>query len=345
MLPTPDGWDAFIQAHPHSHILQTSAWGRLKSDFGWRAEYVQAGQAGALVLFRRTRGLTLAYVPRGPVADWNDRPQLAQLLAKIDAVCRQNRAFCLKWEPDLPDDPGCARMLADLGFRPSPQTVQPRRSLMVDLAGSEADILGRMKQKTRYNIGLAGKKGVSAQPAAGAADLERFTQLMATTGARDGFGVHHPDYYRRALALFQPAGQCVLMLASYQGEALAGVMAFIQGETAWYLYGASSDRERNRMAPYLAQWEAMRWARDHGAANYDLWGVPDAGEAELEAGFEARHDGLWGVYRFKRGFGGRLVRTVGAWDRVYNPLLYAAYQAYLRMNRRRTALRDREAAT
>src|SRR5258706_31939 len=152
MLPTTAGWDAFIQAHPHSHILQTSAWGRLKSEFGWRAEFVPAGQAGALGAFPRVRGPTL----------------------------------------------------------------------------------GRMKQKTRYNIGLAGKKGVSAQPALGAADLERFTQLMATTGARDGFGVHHPDYYRRALALFQPAGQCVLVLAAYQGEALAGVMAFIQGDAAWY---------------------------------------------------------------------------------------------------------------
>ena len=336
MLPTAIGWDEFIQGHLESHLLQTTAWGRLKSDYGWRAEFVQTGQAGALVLFRRVRGLTLAYVPRGPVADWDNRAQLAELRAKIDAVCRQRGAFCLKWEPDLPDAPGCAQMLRELGFRPSSQTVQPRRSLMVDLAGSEADILGRMKQKTRYNIGLAGKKGISVGPAQGADDLERFTQLMATTGARDGFGVHQPDYYRRAYALFQPAGQCVLVLATYQGEALAGVMAFIHGPVAWYLYGASSDRERNRMAPYLAQWEAMRWAKSQGAASYDLWGVPDVDETELEAGFETRHDGLWGVYRFKRGFGGRLVRTVGAWDRVYNPVLYGAYQAYLRINRRRT---------
>ena len=134
-----------------------------------------------------------------------------------------------------------------------------------------------------------------------------------------------------------PAGQCELVLAQYQGEPLAGVMVFVHGQSAWYFYGASSDRERNRMAPYLAQWEAMRWAKDHGALSYDLWGVPDADEAALEAEFETRHDGLWGVYRFKRGFGGRLVRTIGAWDRVYNPMLYGAYQGYLKLNRRRTA--------
>ena len=340
MRQTLAGWDEFVQAHSQSHILQTSAWGRLKSDYGWQAATVQSGQAGALVLFRRARGLTLAYVPRGPLANWDDLPQLTTLVAKIDALCRQRGAFCLKWEPDLPDDPGCAQTLRQLGFRPSQQTVQPRRSIVVNLGGQEAEILGRMKQKTRYNVGLAAKKGMTARPAGNDTDLDLFVELMAATSARDGFGVHAPEYYRRAYALFQPAGQCELMLAYYQGEPLAGVMVFVLGRRAWYFYGASSDRERNRMAPYLAQWEAMRWAKANGALSYDLWGVPDADEAALEAAFETRRDGLWGVYRFKRGFGGQLVRTVGAWDRVYNPALYGAYQVYLRLARRRTNGRE-----
>jgi peptidoglycan pentaglycine glycine transferase (the first glycine) len=330
------GWDEFVQEHPGGHILQTSAWGRLKSDYGWQAETIRAAEAGALVLFRRAMGLALAYVPRGPLADWKDREQLAALMAKMDATCQARGAFCLKWEPDLPDSAACAQTLRDLGFRPSPQTVQPRRTLIVDLSGTGADILGRMKQKTRYNIGLAGKKGVRARLAQGEDDLKRFLELMAMTGARDGFGVHTPSYYRKAYELFHAAGQCELVLGEYEDEALAGVMVFALGGAAWYLYGASSDRERSRMAPYAAQWEAMRWARARGAATYDLWGVPDADEAALEAGFEARRDGLWGVYRFKRGFGGRLARTVGAWDRVYNPILYGVYQAYLRVRGRRT---------
>jgi peptidoglycan pentaglycine glycine transferase (the first glycine) len=338
MVQTSVGWDGFVQAHPQAHILQTAAWGQLKTDYGWQAETVQAGAAGALVLFRRAMGLSLAYVPRGPLVDWKDREQLAALLARLDAVCRARGVFCLKLEPELPDEAGCARALRDLGFRPSAQTVQPRRSIVVDLTGAEADILTRMKQKTRYNIGLAAKKEVQARLAQGAADLQRFTDLMAVTGARDSFGVHAAGYYRRAYDLFHPAGQCELILAEYQGQALAGVMVFALAARAWYFYGASSDRERNRMAPYLAQWEAIRWARARGAATYDLWGVPDADEATLEAGFESRHDGLWGVYRFKRGFGGRLVHTVGAWDRVYNPALYAAYQAYLKIMRRRASV-------
>jgi peptidoglycan pentaglycine glycine transferase (the first glycine) len=337
MTVDPAAWEAFATAQPQPHLLQTSAWGQLKSAFGWQPAAVVAGGAGALVLFRTLPlGLTLAYVPRGPLANWQQPAELEALVARLDQLCRARRAICLKWEPDLPDDPDCARRLASLGFRPSPHTVQPRRSLVVDLAGSEAEVLGRMKQKTRYNIGLARKKGVSARAAGSAADLERFITLMQATGARDGFGIHAPAYYRRAYELFQPGGHCALLLAEYQEsptrepELLAGVMAFAVGGQAWYLYGASSDRERPRMAPYLAQWEAMRWARTQGARWYDLWGVPDEDEAALEAGFEQRHEGLWGVYRFKRGFGGRLVRTIGAWDRVYNPLLYRAYLLYLR---------------
>src|SRR5205085_4006831 len=148
--------------------------------------------------------------------------------------------------------------------------------------------------------------------AAGPEDVERFIALTKVTGQRDGFAVHAPEYYRRAYELFQAAGQCELFLADYEGTTLAAVMVFALGRRAWYLYGASSDQERNRMAPYLAQWQAMRWAHARGALAYDLWGVPDEDEAALEAGFETRHEGLWGVYRFKRGFGGQLVRSLGA---------------------------------
>ena len=101
------------------------------------------------------------------------------------------------------------------------------------------------------------------------------------------------------------------------------------GERAYYFYGGSSNEERNRMPTYLLQWEAMRWAKARGATHYDLWGVPDEDEETLEANFETRDDGLWGVYRFKRGFGGKLIREPDAWDRVYSPMMYKLYQTYM----------------
>ena len=332
MVCQPSEWESFTRQSPHGHLLQTRAWGELKTDFGWTPQPVRVGEEGAQVLFRRLPlGLSLAYVPRGPVADWNQIDSLGTLVENLDKLCRARQALCLKLEPDLPDNAAFAGTLARLGFQPSPHTVQPRRTIVVDLSGTEPEILARMKQKTRYNIGLAIKKSVTVRLAQTAEEVEAFTALMGVTGERDNFGVHAPAYYRRAFALFQPAGQCALVLAECEGQLLAGVMVFALGKRAWYFYGASSDAERNRMAPYLAQWEAMRWAKARGALVYDLWGVPDEEEDFLEADFEQRHDGLWGVYRFKRGWGGQLVRTVGAWDRVYSPIGYQAYLAYMRM--------------
>ena len=157
-------------------------------------------------------------------------------------------------------------------------------------------------------------------------DVETFAQLMGVTGERDQFGVHNREYYRRAYELFHPSGACELLLAFYEDQPLAGVMVFAHGKRAWYFYGASNNLHRNRMPTYLLQWEAIRWARQMGCTEYDLWGVPDFDEEFLEAQFSLRSDGLWGVYRFKRGFGGELKRSIGAWDKVYIPILYRSYQ-------------------
>jgi lipid II:glycine glycyltransferase (peptidoglycan interpeptide bridge formation enzyme) len=325
LLTAPE-WDAFIDRHPEAHILQTSAWGRLKSAFGWQAVWVTAGPpeslTGAQVLFRHLPlGFSVAYIPRGPVG-----PGWEVLWPEVDALCRQHRSVLLKVEPDRWDGEEIRQgehPVGMPGFIASRQAIQPPRTLVVCLEGDEETLLARMKQKTRYNIRLAQKKGVEVHPSQ---DLEGFFRLMQTTGQRDDFGVHSLAYYRRAYDLFTPQGACILLQATYAGQPLAALMAFAHGLRAWYFYGASNDLERNRMPAYLLQWEAMRWARSRGCTEYDLWGVPDEEEAVLEASFESRHDGLWGVYRFKRGFGGQLRCTVGTWDRVYIPALYAVYR-------------------
>jgi peptidoglycan pentaglycine glycine transferase (the first glycine) len=180
-----------------------------------------------------------------------------------------------------------------------------------------------MKPKTRYNIRLAARHGVTVSASE---DLTAFEHLMNTTGARDAFAVHSGTYYQKAFAAYSPHRTVELLLAAFEGEPLAGLMAFAQESRAWYLYGASSDLHREVMAPYLLQWEAIRWARSQGCTEYDLWGIPDSDEETLEKHFSTRQDGLWGVYRFKRGFGGQIWRSVGAWDRVYNPPLYLLYR-------------------
>ena len=152
--------------------------------------------------------------------------------------------------------------------------------------------------------------------------------MRQTTGGRDGFGVHSKEYYQRAYELFVPSGAAELLVAEYEGKPLAAVMVFISGNRAWYMYGASNNEERNKMPTYLIQWEAMRWAKERGAELYDLYGVPDRDEETLEKHFTGtqRNEGLWGVYRFKRGFGGEVKRAAQALDRVYKPLLYSVYR-------------------
>src|SRR5690606_36294881 len=149
---------------------------------------------------------------------------------------------------------------------------------------------------------------------------------------RNEFGDHAPDYYQLAYDRFVP-DHAALILATHDGDPLAGIMVFAAGNTAWYLYGASSSVKRNLIASYGLQWQAIEWAKARGCTTYDLWGIPDADPQTLESRFETRSDGLWGVYGFKRGWCGEVVRSAGAWDRVYNPLLYSLYQLALRFRK------------
>jgi lipid II:glycine glycyltransferase (peptidoglycan interpeptide bridge formation enzyme) len=293
--------------------------------------------AGAQILYRRLpAGLgRLAYVPKGPIVNWKDEAQVKQLMTILDRAAHAQGTIALTIEPDLLDGDAHGERLQALGLCPSPLgSVQPRRTIVVDITPDEDAILAAMKQKTRYNVRLATRKGVAVREAA-QADLPTFHALMAATGERDAFGVHTPAYYETAYHLFVPRGWARLLLAEAEGEAVAAVMVFALPPRAWYLYGASSDNYREKMPTYLLQWEAMRWAKSLGCTTYDLYGIPDKDEEELETQFTQRSDGLWGVYRFKRGFGGKLVRSVGAWDRVYAPARYWLYRTALSMRRPR----------
>jgi len=311
-------WNNFLKKFPDAHLLQTGEWGELKSAFGWEpVRIILDDGTGAQILFRRLPlGLTLAYLPKPAFSGDSE-----QFWVEVDALCKQRRAVFLKVEFDAWDNETVGT--SHIALRTSDHNIQPPRTITVDLCGTEDDILARMKQKTRYNIRLAAKKGVTVRAWD---DLLAFHQMMLVTGGRDGFGVHSLEYYQRAYQLFHPTGMAELLVAEFEGTPLAALMVFARGKRAWYVYGASNDRERNRMPAYLLQWEAMRWARSKGAIEYDLWGVPDADEGTLEAGFTERSDGLWGVYRFKRGFGGELKRATQAMDRVYNPWLYRLYE-------------------
>jgi peptidoglycan pentaglycine glycine transferase (the first glycine) len=323
-------WDNFLTHRPNAHLLQTAAWGDLKAAFGWRVYRLIVGEIGAQILVRPlVLGFSLAYLPKGPIGSekQEDNAQISDqewklLLPDLDSLCQQIRAVFLKVEPDFLERSEGDGIPVPMGFVLSHHGIQPPRTLIVSLRESEEEVLGRMKQKVRYNIRLSLKKGVIVRPSS---DLRLFHTLMEATGQRDEFGVHSRNYYQRAYELFYPRRKCELFVAEYEQKPLAALMVFAHGQRAWYFFGASSNEHRDRMPNYLLQWEAMRWARAQGCLSYDLWGVPDFDLDTLENSFLQRSEGLWGVYRFKRGFGGKLYRTGGPWDRIYLPAIYKLY--------------------
>ena len=319
-------WDAYLESKPNAHILQTSAWGLFKQNHGWYPKYLFSDDAGAQVLFRRLPfGLSFGYIPKGPVGNnWE------KIIPETISLCRQENSFVLYVEPDEWEIEDESNSLLSQGFNPSPISIQPRRTMILSLMGCEEDWLKNMKQKTRYNIRLARKKDVVIEQSN---DIELFNDLIKVTGSRDKFGVHTEQYYEDVFRLFSKKQDCILLIAKYEKIPLAGIMIFTRGKRAWYFYGASNSQERNRMPTYLLQWEAMRWAASRGCIEYDLWGIPDETQDILERNFMSRTDGLWGVYRFKRGFGGEIKRTAGVYQKIINKPLYSAYSMLMKIRK------------
>lgn len=326
-------WYDFVETY-HGSFLQTTAWGEIKGKWGWRMRRVGVESNGALVagvqvLFRTLPlGRSIAYIPRGPVLI-NDNPRiLRDLFAAVHHLCRQQGALLLTVEPDWPIASINTEHLLVLGFRGSIATVQPSATIMLDLTQSEDDLLAQMHQKWRYNIRLAGRKDIKVRIGT-AQDLDIFHTLTQTTGQRDDFAVRPAAYYTDVFRAFGPLGR--LWVAEYDGKPLAAIMVVTVGRTATYLYGASSNEERQRMPNHAIQWAAIQEAKADGCLWYDFWGippeVPDEGEPETLG-----EGGLWGVYRFKQGFGGKVVKYPGALDYVYNRPGYWLYN-YVRGRR------------
>ena len=342
----PETWDRALLSLPNPHVLQSWSWGQFKARNGWLSTpllFQEEGRtvAAASVLQRKIPHLpvSILYVPKGPVLSWEE-PELANgVLEALEQLARQRRALFVKIDPDVyyPDDvpafsprPTCgtslARLLQKRRWCFSTDQIQFRNTVLLDLIQPEEELLAGMKQKTRYNMRLAERRGVrvhtiDANNMEGLEhDLEVFYRLYAETAQRDGFLIRPPAYYTDAWTTFLKEDLAFLLLADFEGETVAGIMLFTFGATAWYMYGASSDRHRRQMPNYLLQWEAIRRARASGSTLYDMWGAPDVPDES---------DPMWGVAHFKEGLGGQLVRGLGAWDFPVNQATYKVYTTLL----------------
>jgi peptidoglycan pentaglycine glycine transferase (the first glycine) len=337
-----EAWDAAIAPLPGAHVLQAWDWGEGKSRFGWTAERRiwgnGAATAAAQILRRTARAgpvsATLLYVPKGPLLAWEDRGLRDTVLAALENTARRGRAIQIKIDPDLilgrgvPGSEGCTenpagaeavQTLRSRGWRPSPEQVQFRNTVLLDIRPEESALLAAMKPKTRYNIRLAQRHGVTVREGS-EQDLPLLYRLYAETADRDSFVIRSEAYYRDIWGAMMRSGRAQPLIASVEDLPVAALILFHFAGRGWYMYGMSRALHREKMPNHLLQWEAIRWLKKKDCAFYDMWGAPDD--------FSGR-DPMQGVFQFKMGFGGEVIRSLGAWDFTPTPLRYAAYHRLL----------------
>ncbi|MGD0152792.1 MAG: peptidoglycan bridge formation glycyltransferase FemA/FemB family protein [Thermacetogeniaceae bacterium] len=345
----------FINSSPKPHFLQSYEWGELKSSTGWEPLRLLVWRddrpVAAISLLKRPLPLyrhlrrSIIYAPRGPIISENcDQPGEAFFWDAVKSLARRQGAIFIKIDPDIPTDPVAAaecyrQRLADTGFRPSGSQsgfggVQPRYVFRLNITPTEQELLAAMESKTRYNIHLAERKGVSVRLAQNTTDLKTFYDILTETATRDQFLVRSFSYFERMWDLFVTRGAARIFLADHQGQAIAGTLAFHCGDRVWYLYGASSNRLRNVMPNHLLQWTMIRWAKELGCRLYDFRGVPGSADQD---------DHLSGLYRFKKGFAATFTEFIGEYDLVLSPSWYflwtrvlPAYQQVTRSLMRRS---------
>ena len=321
-------YEAFVQSHPKGNFAQSYLWGKQKPMWQWDAIAVR-GADGAIrgslaVMTRKVPGIgrTLMYGCRGPVCDLDDRETFSQLLDGAKALAKKYKSYVIKIDPDVPSsNTAFSSMLQSFGFRAKEggknfEAIQPRYVFRLNVEGkTEEELLANFHQKWRYNIRLAERKGVTVR-ICGKEMVPAFSDLMLTTGVRDGFVTRKPEYFA---AMLDNLGEHARLYMAFDPNdtPIAGTLAIHYGDKVWYLYGASSNEHRNLMPNYLLQWRMIQWAVETNCRIYDFRGV---------SGDVSEDNPLYGLFRFKQGFGGDFTEFVGEMDLVLSPVIYWAVE-------------------
>ena len=312
-------------------LLQTPFWARFKSGFGWtpygfKITVPDLRIDGTMLCMVRSfyRIVRLGYIPHGPAfLDPDIRPGInesgtGELLTAIGAeVARLLPApptllrYDLPFGDATPGQPGYPLLR-------SPIVVQPPDTVIVDLGKTDEELLGDMKPKTRYNVRLATRRGVTVRKAE-SRELPLWYKMLRETSRRDAIAIHSYRYFESLFinAERDPQVEVELLFAEVDSEPVAGNITTMNGEYGLYHFGASTERHRNLMPTYALQWEAMRRCRDRGCRTYDLGGIPPANDESHR---------MYGLFRMKTGFGGRILNRLGAWDYPVRPFRFRSYR-------------------
>ena len=296
-------WNQFIVKNKGS-FLQSWQWGEFQESLSRRIWRLEIEELKALVIRHNLPlGKNYLYCPRGPIGqgDFNN------FLEKVKKIAQREKSIFFKIEPPLMD---FEFRVSDFEFIKSSRQIQPAKTLILDISKSEEELLKQMRPKTRYNIRLAQKKGVTIEEST--EKIDDFLRLSKKTAQRDKFHLHPKKYYQKMLKVLGQGETVKLFLAKYQGQVIVANLVCFFGRTAVYLHGASDYGFRHLMAPYLCQWQAICQAKEQGFKYYDFWGIDEE---------------RWpGVTRFKRGFTGQEIAFPGSADLVFRPIWYKIYQ-------------------
>ncbi len=334
-------WNTFLISQPRGHLLQSYEWGELNRYLGGRIYRLGALEDGRLVgamlltvapvpLPTKVPGLQLnwLYSVRGPTVERPDSPALAALIAHAHTLAKREHAVVLRVEPNIADDdPDEDVWLAAyhrLGFQTNPIAVHGRRSWVLDIRPDLDKLLADFKMTWRQNVRAAERKGVVVREAVGEKDFDTYYNLLTVTSERDDFFIHSKDYHKEILRYFAAKGDAVLYLAEHEGEAIAAKMLIRFGDWCWDMFGASSNEKRNLKPTYLLQFRCFAWAKARGCSYFDFRTIPEI----LEPGEE-----MWGVYEYKKGYGGFSRLNMPTQDYIYRPLLYRGWRKLVEMRR------------
>ena len=316
--------EEFITKHERAHFLQSPEWAKVKLE--WKhEEIILRNKDGKIiaylsVLLRKVPILKryIMYAPRGPICDIHDEKIIKDLTNEIRKIAKKYKAFIFRADPDiLVDDDEFKRIIKEAGIKIKENiksindVIQPKYVFRLNLKDkTEEEILQSFHQKTRYNIRLAARKGVTVRVGT-KEELPEFYKTMKETGSRDNFIIRSLEYYEKIYECLVEE-HVRIMLAEYEGEVIAATMPILYGNKVWYLYGGSKNEKRNLMPNYLLQWEMIKWALENKCDVYDFRGI---------SGFKDEHSDSYGVYKFKKGFNPDFTEFIGEIYIIFNPIV------------------------
>ena len=323
-IETKEYYD-FVNSNSNAHFMQSSEWARVKGN--WKNEVILvrddsgkiAGCMSVLIQKIPVLNYSMLYCPRGPVCDADDKIVFGKLMDSLKELAKREKAFIFRMDPAVPNSDENFRKMAEINEislksninHDINKVIQPKYEMELSIKDkTEDELLSSFSQKTRYNIRLAAKKGVTIEEGT-IDDIDEFFSILTETSQRDQFTIRNVSYYKKVYDIMKERDHVKLYFAKYNDKRIATTLEVIYGNKAWYLYGGSLREHSNVMPNYLLQWTMIKEAMKRGCEYYNFGGV---------SGYIDEHASGYGVFRFKKGFNPEFIEYVDELYIIFKPL-------------------------